>query len=200
MTYENVTAVVLAGGKSSRMGCNKAFLKLGQKTMIETIVESLQKIFKNVIIVTDIPEEYTMLNKVVFIQDIIDTKEKNSLIGLYSGLVESKTDYVFVTGCDMPFLNIGLIEYMIKSKEDEDVVIPFYSGHYEPLYAIYNKKCIPEFKKLIQKNRFKIIDIFENLNVKEIKKSEIIKFDPNTSCFKNINTYEQYIEIKDLFN
>ncbi len=200
MTYENITAVVLAGGRSSRMGRNKAFLKLGHKTMIETIVESLQKIFRNVIVVTNTPEKYTMLNQVEFIQDIIDTKEKKSLIGLYSGLVASKTDYVFVTGCDMPFVNIEFIKYMIESIKDEDIVVPFCYDHYEPLYAIYGKRCIPGFKELIEKNKFKIIDIFKNLNVKEIQKSEIRKFDKNTLCFKNINTYEQYMEIKDLFN
>ncbi len=103
MINKCVTAVVLAGGKSTRMGQNKALLKMGKKTMIERVIDPLQKIFENIIVVTDNPKEYAMLKNVKFVQDYFDTGEKNSLIGLYTGLIESKTDYVFVTACDMPF-------------------------------------------------------------------------------------------------
>jgi len=78
-----------------------------------------------------------MLRNVRFVSDCVDTEEKNSLIGLYSGLKQSDTPYIFVTGCDMPFINIELIKYMVNLLQDEDIIVPFVDGYYEPLYALY---------------------------------------------------------------
>lgn len=200
MIYSRVTAVVLAGGRSIRMGRNKALLKLGNKTMIERVVEPLQTIFENIIIVTNMPKEYSMLKKVKFVSDCVDMEEKNSLVGLYSGLIESKTDHVFVIACDMPFINTKLSEYMVDLLQDEDVIIPFVDGHYQPLYAIYGKRCIPEFEKLFQRRWYKIIDAFQDLKIRKITKEEILELDSSMLCFENINTYEQYLQLKDIFD
>lgn len=200
MIYSRVTAVVLAGGRSIRMGRNKALLKLGNKTMIEKVVEPLQTIFENIIIVTNMPKEYSMLKKVKFVSDCVDMEEKNSLVGLYSGLIESKTDHVFVIACDMPFINTKLSEYMVDLLQDEDVIIPFVDGHYQPLYAIYGKRCIPEFEKLFQRRWYKIIDAFQDLKIRKITKEEILELDSSMLCFENINTYEQYLQLKDIFD
>ena len=200
MIYSRVTAVVLAGGRSIRMGRNKALLKLGNKTMIERVVEPLQTIFENIIIVTNMPKEYPMLKKVKFISDCVDMEEKNSLVGLYSGLIESKTDHIFVIACDMPFINTKLSEYMVDLLQDEDVIIPFVDGYYQPLYAIYGKRCIPEFEKLFQRRWYKIIDAFQDLKIRKITREEILELDSSMLCFENINTYDQYLQLKDVFD
>ncbi len=200
MIYSGVTAVVLAGGRSIRMGRNKALLKLGNKTMIERVVEPLQTIFENIIVVTNIPKEYSMLKKVKFVSDCVDMEEKNSLVGLYSGLIESKTDHIFVIACDMPFINTKLSEYMVDLLQDEDVIIPFVDGHYQPLYAIYGKRCIPEFEKLFQRRWYKIIDAFQDLKIRKITREEVLELDSSMLCFENINTYEQYSQLKDAFD
>lgn len=200
MTYNRVTAVVLAGGRSSRMGQNKALLQLGQRTMIERVVDTLEEIFEEIIVVTDTPQVYKMLKDVKFINDRMDMEEKNSLIGLYSGLDESKNPYVFVVACDMPFLNRNVIKYMIDLLEDEDdVLIPFLDGHYQSLHAIYGKRCLPEFEKFLKSGQYKISRILEGVNVKQINKEDIIKKDPSLLCFENINTYEQYLQYKEAF-
>lgn len=197
---DRVTAVVLAGGGSSRMGTNKALLKLGNKTMIERVVEPLKNIFNSIIIVTNDPEEYTILKGVRFVKDHVDIEEKNSLIGLYSGLRESETSHIFVMACDMPFVNLGLIKFMINSLRSEDVIVPFVGGHYQPLHAIYGKGCIPEFESLLEMGWYKIANVFKVVSMKEIMEDDIKKFDFNMLCFENINTYEEYLQIKDKFN
>lgn len=204
LALNKVTAVVLAGGASSRMGVNKALLKLGDKTMIERVVNPLKDIFEEVIVVTNSPHEYKMLKDVVFIKDHPITEKRNSLIGLYSGLVECKTDYMFVTGCDMPFINKDLINYMANLTEEEkgkekDVIIPFIGGHYQPLYAIYRKSAIPEFENLIKANRYKITDVLLNLQVMKIIEEVVKDYDFKMTCFENINTYKQYLGFKREF-
>jgi len=199
MISNKVTAVVLAGGGSTRMGQDKALLKLGNKTMIERVVGPLQSIFENIIVVTNTPSKYKMLNNIKFVSDCINIEEKNSLIGLYSGLKQSETSHIFVIGCDMPFVNSELITYMVNSLKDEDVVVPFVGGHYQPLYAIYGKTCTEEFEKLLEQKWYKIIDVFKNANVKKIIEEDINKIDPSMICFENINTYDQYLQFKDNF-
>lgn len=219
MSSNRVTAAVLAGGGSTRMGKNKALLKLGNRTMIERVVIPLQCIFDDILVVTNEPEKYNMLKRVRFVADCVDAGEKSSLIGLYSGLKQNETSHIFAIGCDMPFVNIGLIEYMVNSLKGEDVIVPFgsngliecavdlsknrdaaaFSGYYQPLHAIYGKGCIPEFEKLLEKGCHKIAGIFENVDTKKITGEEIKRFDPYGLCFKNINTYEEYLQIAHSF-
>lgn len=199
MNISKVTAVVLAGGGSVRMGENKALLKLGSKTIIERVVGSLQSVFNHVLVVTNKPEEYHMLEGVKFINDCVNTEKKSSLIGLYSGLKQSKTSHIFVVACDMPFINIDLIEYMVNSLKDEDVIVPFIEGYYQPLYAIYGKACIPELEKLLEKNMHKITKFFKNVKVKKIMENDIKNFDPQMVCFENINTKKEYLQVKNTF-
>lgn len=221
MNSDRVTAVVLAGGGSTRMGQDKALLKLGNKTMIERVVIPLQGIFKDILIVTNEPERYNMLKNVKLVRDCIKTKEKSSLIGLYSGLKQSETSHIFAIGCDMPFVNIGFIKYMVDSLKDEDVIVPFCSNglierttdlsgnkdmaaqpakeYYQPLHAIYGKGCLPGFRELLEKGCYKIAGIFENVNTKKITEEEIKRFDSCMLCFKNINTYEEYLQVMHSF-
>lgn len=199
MVSSEVTAIVLAGGGSTRMGQNKALLKLGNKTMIERIIDSLQILFERIIVITNHPEEYDMLKNVKFAKDCIDVGEKNSLIGLYSGLKQSETAYTFVIGCDMPFVHIELIQYMIGSLKDEAVMVPYINGFYEPLYAIYGKDCLEEMDKLIQAKNYRISTVFENVPSKKLTYDEIQIFDSSLACFKNVNTYDAYLKIKRTF-
>ncbi len=89
---------------------------------------------------------------------------------------------------------------MINLIENEDVIVPFINGYYEPLYSIYSKACIPEFQKLLDRRWYKITDIFANVNIKKKSKEEVIRLDSSMLCFENINTDKQYLELKDMFD
>ncbi len=199
MVDSEVTAIVLAGGGSTRMGQNKALLKLGNKTMIETIIDSLKVLFEHILVITNHPEEYNMLKNVKFVKDCVDVGEKNSLIGLYSGLKQSETAYTFAIGCDMPFVHIEFIQYMMDSLKDEAIIVPYINGFYEPLYAIYSKDCLGAMDKLIQIKNYRISAIFENVPSKKVTYDEIQIFDSSLACFKNINTYDVYLKTKHIF-
>jgi len=216
-----VAAAVLAGGGSTRMGRNKALLKLGNKTMIEKVVNPLQSIFNEILVVTNEPEQYDMLEGVKFVRDCINAEGKSSLIGLYSGLKQSETSHIFAIACDMPFVNTGLIKYMVNLLKGEDVIVPFVNTnqnecmvqllknrgsvasssekYYQPLHAIYGKGCIPEFEMLLEKGKYKITGAFENVNTKKITEEKIKRFDSHLLCFKNINTYEEYLQVTYFF-
>ncbi len=199
MNKIEMSVIILAGGASSRMGQNKALMKLGEKTMIERVVEPLSNLFQEIIIITDTPEDYEFLKEVKFARDAIIMDKKNSLLGIYSGLIVAKYSCVFAIACDMPNINIRLIQQMIDEYKEEDILIPFINPHYEPLHALYNKSCIPLMKKFLENNCYKIIDLLKQLDVKLIEKETILKFDPLMLCFNNVNTYEEYIQINKIF-
>ncbi|AKL95711.1 molybdopterin-guanine dinucleotide biosynthesis protein A [Clostridium aceticum] len=199
MEKKSISAVVLAGGNSRRMGQNKALLKLGSKTMIEIVIDKLQTVFQEVIVVTNTPREYPMLKSVHFAKDRLEVEEKSSLVGLYTGIIEASNEYVFAVACDMPLLNIPLIQYMKANLGDEDVFIPHLEGHYQPLHAIYGKGCIEPMAKLLQKEDYKIINFFHEVKVQTLQQETIKQFDPYLQSFINVNNYEEYMKLKTLY-
>lgn len=118
-----VAGIVLAGGRSKRMGRNKVYLSFGGKFLIEIIIDKISPLFKDIMIVVSQPELYKRLGFCVR-KDIIP--EKGPLGGIYTGLLYSNNRYNFVVACDMPFLNPNLIRYMIKNCQCYDIVVPEY--------------------------------------------------------------------------
>lgn len=141
MTNRNITAVILAGGKSSRIGRNKAFLKIGNKPFIEILINKLRGLFQKIIISTKQPKEYKHLvtritrtrrgrvqrietnrtnkSKLSHIEIIKDRSDiLSSLAGIYSALKKSRTKYIFVIAVDMPTIKSGLIKRLLASRSD----------------------------------------------------------------------------------
>ncbi len=192
------TAVVLAGGGSTRMGFNKALLRLGEDTIIERTVMPLKDIFEEVIIITDTPEQYSFINGVAFYPDALRIKEKNSMIGIYSGLLRARYSKAFVVACDMPFLNRQLLNYMKQQLADEDILIPKVGGHYEPLHAFYSKNCLELFEERIRVGKYKVTGTFDSFKIKLVEEDTIRAFDDELLSFININTYEEFLKTRRL--
>lgn len=127
-------AIILSGGNNGRMFRNKAFLQIGQKTIIERETEVLSTLFFRIIVVTNAPESHEHL-RVNLVSDLVPGK--GPLGGIYSGLTASKDEYNFVVGCDLPFLNAGLIFYLIEVTSGQDIVIPKLNGFVERLYMLF---------------------------------------------------------------
>lgn len=180
-----MTGIILTGGKSSRMGRNKAFLKLNGEVIIEKTVRLFKGLFDEVILVTNSPDEYKYLNTRI-VSDIYP--QGGSLIGIYSGLYHASSQYSFVAACDMPFLKKDFIEYLIKQTDNYDIVIPFSKDGQEPLHAVYSRACLKPMEGQIKKGNLKIIDVIPAVNVRRIEKDEIIPFDPEFTSFINVNT------------
>jgi molybdopterin-guanine dinucleotide biosynthesis protein A len=153
-----VTAVILAGGGSTRMKSNKALLPYSGELFIERIYRQLAAIFSDVILVTNTPELYSFL-PCRTVSDIFPGM--GSLAGIHAGLSNSETHYIFAVACDMPYLNETLIRRLVVGINGQDVVIPESDGGLEPLHAVYGKGSLPAMEDALSKGNRKIVDCFD---------------------------------------
>ena len=180
----DVSGVILAGGRSSRYGANKAFVEVDGIPLIERVAEVLLSVFEQTVIVTNSPEEYSYLSMPMR-QDIIPGL--GPLGGVYTGLQMISGEAGFFVACDMPFLNPGLIRYMVDIRKGFDVVVPKITWKMEALHALYGRKCTSHIKNLIQSGNYQVIRLFPYVGVRYVQEDEIVQFDPELRSFFNIN-------------
>jgi len=193
----SLTAIILAGGKSSRMGPdkNKSMLRLNGKYLIDIVISKLKRVVGDNIIIVGPPEKYLSYKQVV--PDLFS--QKGPLVGIYSGLKASSSQYNLVMGCDMPFLEVKLLRYMTKNINSNDIVIPHYGdGYIEPLCAIYSKRCLETIERNLAEHIFSVRAIFPHLKVKFIEDEEINKFDPKFYSFFNVNFKHDFRKAEEL--
>ncbi|MFZ4858526.1 MAG: molybdenum cofactor guanylyltransferase [Desulfuromonadaceae bacterium] len=191
---QNVTAVILAGGPSSRMKSNKALLPYRGGRFIDAIYRLLRSIFTDVIVVTNNPEQYDFLpcNKV---PDIY--KGMGVLAGIHSGLYHSSNPAIFAVACDMPYLKEGLIRYMASRADACGVLIPESPGGLEPLHAFYGKECLAAMEAALLNGQKRIVSFFDSAAVSTVHAEQIAYFDPAFASFININTPDDYYGMRN---
>lgn len=182
-----MTGVILAGGKNRRIGTNKAFLVVNGSRIIDRTVGIFKDIFAEVIIVTNDPLAYLGQN-VTIVTDILP--EKGALGGLYTGLFFASHSRAFVCACDMPFIDAKFIEYMIRQIGSYDIVAPDAGDGWQPMHAIYDKKCLPEMKSQLDRGKLKITGMYKSSRTLTIRGDVIDTFDQGKKMFLNVNTYE----------
>ena len=182
-----MTGVILAGGKNRRIGTNKAFLVVNGTRIIDRTVGILKSIFAEVIIVSNDPLAYLDQN-VTIVTDILP--DKGALGGLYTGLFYACHDRAFVCACDMPFINGKFIEYLISQVGSYDIVTPDAGDGLQPMHAVYDKKCLPTIKNLLDQGKLKITDVYKSVKTLTIRGDIISSFDPEKKMFLNVNTFE----------
>lgn len=185
------TAVILAGGKSSRMGFDKQFIKINEKMLLETMISKLKKEFDDIIIVTNKPEQYVGSSYKIVSDEI---KGKGPMSGIHTGLKESSSKYVYFVACDMPNINIDYIRYMKNTIKDLDVdacitKVGNKSGA-EHLNAFYSRDLVSEIEKLFLKDCRAIVYLTNKVNTLYIEEQDARKYSPNWDMFININTKE----------
>lgn len=190
-----ISAVVLAGGRSRRLGQDKAFIEIAGKPLIERVLQAIAPLSDDLVIVANQPEAYDYL-RVRVIGDIYPGKA--ALGGIYSGLLVAQHAQAFVLGCDMPFLNPALLQYMIALAPGHPIVIPCYDGHLEPLHAIYHKMCLEPMAKLIAANQLQIANVLRHAPIRYIGPEELDRFDPDRLSFFNINTPQDLERAEEL--
>lgn len=185
------TAVILAGGKSSRMGFDKQLIKVKDICITEHLVEMLNPVFENIIIVTNKPELYKDKN-IIIAEDVY--KGYGPIGGIHAGLSKSQSMYNYFIACDMPNINKYYIEYMIKRMEEDcyknNVVITKKADWIEPFNAFYSKKLIPAIEDNINKGKVGIMELLEISDVLYIDEAIARGFSPDWSMFANLNTRE----------
>lgn len=180
-----MTGIILSGGKSSRMGENKAFVELGGERLLDRTITLFRDLFDEIILVTNDPRAYLDLDLTI-VTDIIPGK--GALGGIYSGLFFARSERAFVAPCDMPFLDRSFITWMLSKAADCDVLVPAPADGLQPLHAVYSRRCLPAMKKLIDDDRLQIKLLFKRCRTVEIPPQVLKPFDPEGIMFQNINS------------
>jgi molybdopterin-guanine dinucleotide biosynthesis protein A len=188
---KKITGIILCGGKSRRMGNNKAFLKLNGKYIVSHVFEVLSALCKEIIISTNTKE-------LAFLKgDLVADEFQNigPIAGIYSALKHSKTEKNIILSCDTPFINTDILEYLLKNSENFDVVLPVFEDFLQPLTGIFNKTIIPIIENEITKGNYIPPRIFEKTNLNKLKIDKNIK-GWHKHLFFNVNSPEDYEKAK----
>jgi len=202
-----VTAVILAGGKGKRLGYNKALLKMGDTYLLEIIVRNIKAISDRILFVVS-PNDYSHLlsihssllssNCVSVICDSIPNQ--GPLLGLIEALKWSNEEWIFLVGCDMPFIEKPLVKLIYQSrKSGSQVLVPRLNGFLEPLHAFYHRSCLKAAETAYKQGKRKIKDFypFVNVSVLEEKAMRVIK--NYQISFFNINSAEDLQRAQKIF-
>jgi molybdopterin-guanine dinucleotide biosynthesis protein A len=183
-----MTSIILAGGKSLRLGRSKTLQIIGGKSLIQWVVDRLALLSTEIIIATARGEAIPF-SSTVRIKTVADIYPgKGPLVGIYSGLIASSSSRAIVVGCDTPFLSVCLLKYMTQTLADSDVALPRIGKMIEPLCAVYSKNCLAPIQELLEQNELRISKLFSMVKVKYIEEDEINSFDPEHLSFFNINS------------
>lgn len=187
MIQRETTGIILAGGKSSRMGQDKGLLTFHGKTFMSLIIEALAPFVNTIIVVSNNPDYDTF--KLKRVTDIME--DLGPLAGMYTGLHHSETENNIVLSCDVPLINATVLNKLIAGFEAEKDVIQIESeGRTMPLIAIYKKQCEHHFLKRLEDGERRLQTVIDEMNIKTIP------LEPALQRFvKNINTQNDLIEI-----
>jgi molybdopterin-guanine dinucleotide biosynthesis protein A len=194
----DLTVAIMAGGKSSRMGTDKSFVEILGKPLIEHILERVSELGqRKTILITNRPDDYAYLGVSMY-GDVLP--EKGSLGGIYTAIHQSKTSATLVIACDMPFLNVDLLRYMIglSGIQETDIVVPRVDGYPQGLHAIYSKNCLTPILERLDGDRLKVIGFYDSVRVRYIDEPEYKQFDPQGWSFYNVNTPDELREAREM--
>jgi len=184
------TAIILAGGKSKRMGTDKALLELNGISLLEKSL-TLCEIVCDKILISSNKKEHSNFAYPLVADEI---KNCGPIGGIYSCLKQSDTEWNFVISVDSPMVNVEFVQYLIAEMKDFDAIVPIHSGGKEPLVALYHKRALPEIEKRIRAGNYKMYDLLQTLNTRFIDSQ--LWLDKFPQLFANINRAEDFDLLK----
>jgi molybdopterin-guanine dinucleotide biosynthesis protein A len=187
---EPLTAIVLAGGESSRMGRPKALLPFGGETLIERAVRRIAEVAEAVLVVSGADLALPPLRARVIVDD---QPHRGPVAGIVHGFGAAATDVVLVCGCDQPFVRPELVRLLAERLEGFDGVMPRWLGHPQPLLAVYRRALRPKFEALLARGAGAFA-ILEAAGIRELSAEEIRSVDPEGDSFRDLDTPEAYAE------
>ena len=181
------SGIILSGGLSSRMqGINKAFLQIGGIRVLDRVIDTLKALFDKILLVTKDPSLYTKWD-VKIVRDILEAR--SPLSGIHAGLVNMETNYAFCMGCDVPFLKKEVIQILMNAiQPGMDVIVPFSGTYYQPLCAVYSKRCVPVIEAQLKGGDLKVDNLFDKVNVRTIPYERFKRVDDELISFFNVNS------------
>lgn len=197
----DISCIVLAGGKGSRLGDNKAQVIIGKKSLFQWVLYRISFLKGEVIIVASTDELASWQAGYPDYKVVTDIySDRGPLVGIYTGLTVAKSSYSLVIGCDMPFLNQALLSHMIQVAPDFDMVVPRVGDMVEPLHAVYSKSCLDPIESMIEQDNLSVHRLLDLVQVRYVDSDEIDRFDPEHLSFFNINTQAELEMARDLVN
>ncbi len=187
---EDCSCAILAGGENRRMPVLKAFIEVGGQKIIERNLGIMKRLFREIFIVTDRPELY-LYSGVSLLGDIYGIR--GPMTGVFTALLNASNPWVFISACDMPFVNKSVIEYMASKRDNYDAVVPKSPGapdSAEPLFAFYSTRLLSPMEKALLAGKKSLKDFLSDKRVQYISRGEIKKIDPEGASFINLNTPE----------
>ena len=189
--YGQITGVILAGGKSTRMGKDKAGLKIAGVTLFDNILGLMRRLFSQVLIAGDRPDL-----EQPGVPSIPDRYPGSALGGLYTGLLEARNEIIFVSSCDIPFPSEDLIRMIVDQCEGVDVVVPKTPNGLEPLFAVYHKNCLSPMRDMLERCEYRIYDFYPQVRTRYLDMEEQ-PFEWRRPLM-NVNTPEEFNQIKKM--
>ncbi|TJX15409.1 molybdenum cofactor guanylyltransferase [Tissierella creatinini] len=185
------TAIILAGGKSSRMGFDKQLLNINEARLIDDVISKLKVQFDEIIIVTNKPELYIGSPHIIT-SDIF--KDMGPLGGIHAGLKLSSSQYAFVVACDMPNINMEYMNFMkdklMLAGKDSFGIVTRLGIQIEPFHGFYSIQLIDQIEYYLSSGRRSINGLIKDFNMIYIEEDEARKFSPKWDMFMNLNTME----------
>lgn len=158
---EDITGVLLAGGRSRRMGCDKASIKLRGQPLFLRSLALLRRHFGTVFIAGDRPDLAAP-----DLPAVADIYPGSALGGLYTGLRAATTGWIFVAPCDMPYPDARILELLVSRRNGHDAVVPRTPAGYEPVFALYHKRCLPTMEEMLRRGQYRIFDFYQSIDTR----------------------------------
>lgn len=187
---EDCTAIILAGGDSQRMGRDKAGLLLGEQTLLQRVIATMQQVFPRVIV------SVRQLRSEINFPQVCDEPAgegmpvgNGPLAGLVASLSHAATPWAFVVACDMPFVEPAVVELLAKFRSQYQAVVPVVHGHPQPLAAFYAKGCLGAIRAhLAGGGKNSLRAVLEQLQVRYVDETELLQADPALRSFFDLDT------------
>ena len=185
----NVSGIVLAGGRSRRLGRDKAVEPLGGEPLIRRVVDRLADVVDEIVVVVADVEQGERLPLPGSARVVVDAyPDCGSLGGIFTGLSAASAGWGLVVACDMPFLDRRLLRRILDRRGGHDAVVPVLDGRPEPTHAAYSKACLPPMERRLRARELKITGFFGEVRVRRVSEAEIDEIDPDHLSFLNVNT------------
>lgn len=188
-----MTGAVMAGGKSVRFGRNKALEVFDGMRFIERAIQSVRPFCGQVMVVANELGPYADLG-VELVRDVFP--HQGPLGGIYTALLFCRSDWVLVKATDMPFLVPGMAALLAEAREGFDAVVPKTGDFYEPLLALYSRRCLSAIARQLESEDRQIIGFYRKIKVRSIEEAQWRTIDPEGVSFRNVNTLEDLAEIR----
>jgi molybdopterin-guanine dinucleotide biosynthesis protein A len=189
------SAAILIGGKSSRFGSDKVYMKLDTESISEYLFNKFREIFSEVFFISNetkkIAEDQTLYTDII--------ADKGPLGGLYTSLKKSANPYCFVAACDTPFISGELIKLLWDSCNKYEAVVPVWQGKSEPLASFYHKRCTDKIEELIENDNISLKNFLEQVKTRKVNLSGVYSEIELRKLFFNINTQESLEEAKKIW-